>query len=267
MVSSKEKNTKIKENKKFILEMKGIVKRFGGIKALDNVDFNIKKGEVVGLLGDNGAGKSTLIKIVCGVHQPDEGEIFLEGKEIKFLNPQHRRELGIETVYQDLALFGLLDITSNLFAGREKSNKFKFLRMKEMNKIATECLKKTGIAIRSVKQSVNGLSGGQKHAVAIARAVFLTTRQKILLLDEPTAGLGVEESSKLLSLVKNLRKVGKSIVIITHDLDHAFEVADRFVVLRGGKKVGERFVNKTNSAELIDMMVGEKKLNNNSYKL
>ena len=261
MASLKEKNTKIKkENKKFILEMKGIVKKFGGIKALDNVDFNIKKGEIVALLGDNGAGKSTLIKIICGAYQPDKGDIFLEGKRIKFFNTQHSRKLGIETVYQDLALFGLLDITANLFAGREKSNQLKFLNLKEMNRIATESLKKTGITIKSIKQSVNSLSGGQKHAVAIARAVFLNLEQKILLLDEPTAGLGVEESSKLLLLIKNLSKVGKSIVFITHDLSHTFEVADRIVVLRGGKKVGERLSSETNSTEIIDMMVGEKKI-------
>jgi len=255
MLDIKKQINKNKKDKDSLLDMRGITKRFGGIIALNKVDFSIKQGEVVALVGDNGAGKSTLIKTICGVHHPDEGDIFIGGKKVKILNPHHARELGIETVYQDLALFGILDVTTNLFSGREKVTKYQFLRRKEMDKIAVEVLERTGITIKSLRQSVNSLSGGQKHAVAIARAVYISTNQKLLLMDEPTAGLGVEESNKLLNLIKNLRKIGKSIILITHSIDHAFFVADRFVVLRGGEKVGERNVNETDSKELIELMV------------
>jgi len=246
----------IKTNNHFLLEMKNIRKRFGGIIALDGVDFNLKSGEVVALVGDNGAGKSTLIKIISGVYQPDYGDIFINGKKTKIYNTFFARKLGIETIFQDLALFGLLGVTTNLFAGREKINKYRFLKKSMMDKISKEVLKKTGITIKSLRQSVDQLSGGQKHAIAIARAVFIAENQKILLMDEPTAGLGVNESNKLLDLIKNLRNIGISIVLITHNFDHAFIVSDRFIILRGGKNIAEKNVNETNTTELVELMVG-----------
>jgi len=253
----KHNKTSVEEikNSNFFLELKNIKKKFGGVTALDNVDFAIKKGEVIALIGDNGAGKSTLIKIISGVYQPDEGEIFLNNKKIKISNTYHARELGIETVFQDLALFDILDVTTNIFSGREKTNKCKILYRKMMDKIAEESLKKTGITIKSLRQSVGNLSGGQKHAVAIARAVYISSNQKILLMDEPTAGLGVDESKKLLTLIKKLKE-SKSIILITHTLDHAFSVADKFIILRSGKKVGEKISSETNNSELVELMVG-----------
>lgn len=240
-----------------VLKLTNIKKHFGGVKALNGVDFILNKSEIVALMGDNGAGKSTLIKIITGVYQPDEGEIYFEGKKINSLVPKSARDLGIETIFQDLALFDVLDITANLFAGREIKKWRIFLNQKLMDKLALEALNKTGITIGStLRQMVGELSGGQKHAVAISRSVYVSGSPKVILMDEPTAGLGVKESTELLKIIKDLKKSGISIILITHDLEHAFEVADRFVVLRGGIKVGEKAADKTNSIELIQMMVG-----------
>lgn len=240
-----------------ILKLMNIKKHFGGVKALNGVDFELYRSEIVALMGDNGAGKSTLIKIITGVYQPDEGEIFFEGKKISSLVPKTARELGVETIFQDLALFDLLDITANLFAGREIKRWRIFVNQSLMDKLALEALNKTGITIGStLRQQVGELSGGQKHAVAISRSVYVSGSPKIILMDEPTAGLGVKESMELLKIIKDLKKTGISVILITHDLEHAFEVADRFVVLRGGIKVGEKSAGKTNSIELIQMMVG-----------
>lgn len=243
--------------KRPVIELKGIKKYFGGVKALDGVDFKLFKGEIIALIGDNGAGKSTLIKIITGVHNPTEGEIYIEGKKIGFLNPKLSRSYGIETIYQDLALFNILDIPTNLFAGREIRKGLFFLNLRKMDELSKEALDKTGITLGStMRQKVAELSGGQKHAVAISRSVYISGSPKIILMDEPTAGLGVKESGKLLDIVKSLKKQEISVILITHDLTHAFEVADRFVVLRSGKKVGERDVAKTRSVELVEMMVG-----------
>jgi ABC-type sugar transport system ATPase subunit len=240
-----------------ILKLQGVKKYFGGVKALDGVDFEIYEGEIVALIGDNGAGKSTLIKIITGLYAPNEGVINIAGQKIDFLNPKSAREYGIETIYQDLALFDVLDITANLFAGREIRMGHFLLSQRKMDKLAKEALDKTGITLGStLRQPVGELSGGQKHAIAICRAVYVSGNPQVILMDEPTAGLGVKESDKLLNIIKVLKKARKSVILITHNLDHAFEVADRFVVLRGGKKVGERPAKETNSIELIEMMVG-----------
>lgn len=250
------------KNKLPILKMRGIKKHFGGVEALKGVDFELWQGEIVSLIGDNGAGKSTLIKIICGVYEPDGGEIILDGEKVKLSGPQQGRNMKIETIYQDLALFDILDITTNLFAGREITKSGFLLKKKEMDYLAQNALDKTGIYIKSLRQPVGQLSGGQKHAVAIARAVYVSGTPRIILMDEPTAGLGVKESNKLLEIIKGLKKEGKAVILITHNLDHAFSIADRFVVLRSGLKVGEKSVKETNSMELIEMMVGV--INNNS---
>jgi ABC-type sugar transport system ATPase subunit len=245
------------DKKNPILKLKNIKKKFGGVKALNGVDFELHKSEIVALMGDNGAGKSTLIKIITGVYQPDEGEIFFDGKKIGSLVPKSARELGIETIFQDLALFDVLDISANLFAGREIKRWGIFLNQKLMDKMSMDALNKTGITIGStLRQQVGELSGGQKHAVAISRSVYVSGSPKVILMDEPTAGLGVKESTELLKIIKELKKTGISVILITHDLEHAFEVADRFVVLRGGIKVGEKLASTTNSVELIKMMIG-----------
>jgi ABC-type sugar transport system ATPase subunit len=240
-----------------ILKLLKINKHFGGVNALSEVDFELYKSEIVALIGDNGAGKSTLIKVITGVHQPDGGEIFLEGKQIKLLTPKLARELNIETIFQDLALFNGMDITANLFANREIKKGKVFLNKRRMDKLAMEALNKTGITIGStLRQKVGELSGGQKHAVAISRAVYVSGSPRIILMDEPTAGLGVMESKELLNVIKNLKKTGVSVILITHNLEHAFEVADRFVILRGGKKIGEKDTGETNRLELVKLMVG-----------
>jgi len=249
------------EKKPPILRMRGIKKHFGGIEALKGVDFEIRQGEIVSLIGDNGAGKSTLIKIICGVQEPDEGEVILNGKKIKLFDPKQARNMGIETIFQDLALFNVLDVTNNLFAGREITKRGFLLDQKKMEYLSQKALDKTGIRIKSLKQSVEYLSGGQKEAVNIARAVYISGTPKLILMDEPTAGLGVKESNELLKIIKGLKKTNKAVVLVTHNLDHAFSVADRFVVLRGGLKVGEKFIKETNKMHLVRMMVGD--INNN----
>ena len=240
-----------------VLELKGIKKYFGGVKAVDGVDLTLYKDEIMALIGDNGAGKSTLIKMITGLYTPDDGEMFLEGEKVVHLNPKAAREMGIETIFQDLALFEPLDVSANLFAGREIRRGLFLLNQRRMDKLAQEALNKTGITLGSnLRQIVGELSGGQKHAVAISRSVHVSGSPKIILMDEPTAGLGVKESNILLNIVRDLKKAGVSVILITHNLDHAFEVADRFVVLRSGKKVGERTINQCNSVDLIEMMVG-----------
>jgi len=245
------------EESNIVLKLKGIKKHFGGVKALDGVDFELRKGEIVALLGDNGAGKSTLVKIITGVYKPNEGEIFIDNKKMETLDPKSARDHGIETIFQDLALFDVLDITANLFAGREIKRWGFLLNQKKMDLLSMEALNKTGITLGStLRQPVGELSGGQKHAIAISRSVYVSGSPKIILMDEPTAGLGVKESNTLLEIIKGLKKSGVSVILITHTLDHAFLVADRFVVMRSGLKVGERDADKTNSVELIEMMVG-----------
>jgi len=242
-----------------VLQLIGIKKYFGGVKALDGIDFELREGETVSLLGDNGAGKSTLIKIITGVHVPDEGDIYISGKKIDKLNPKLAREkYNIETVFQDLALFDLLDISDNLFIGKE-IKWGPFLNKKKMDRLSLELLNKTGILLGgNLRQQVRWLSGGQQHAVAICRSVYSGEDffKKIILMDEPTAGLGVKETGKLLDMIKNLKEEGHSIIFITHTFEHAFKVSDRYVVLRSGKKVGERLKDETNSKELVHMMVG-----------
>lgn len=252
----------MKKDQDLQLNLIGIKKYFGGVRALDGVDFQLKKGETVSLLGDNGAGKSTLIKIITGVHVPEQGEIYIRGEKVEKLNPKKAREkYHIETVFQDLALFGLLDISVNLFIGKE-IKWGPFLNQKHMDKLSAESLKKTGILLGgNLRQQVGWLSGGQQHAVAICRAVYANKEQdidckKIIIMDEPTAGLGVKESNKLLDIIENLKEEGHATIFITHTLDHAFKVADRFVVLRSGRKVGERLRDEADSKELVHMMVG-----------
>ncbi len=227
-------------NAEILVEMKKIVKNFGKVQALKGVDFHVKKGEVVGLLGDNGAGKSTLIKILVGYHQPDEGEIYFEGKKVKFRSPWDSRSMGIETVYQDLALVNLMPIWRNFFLGRELKKRImgiNFLDVLNMKKISIEYLKTIGIKLRSPNETVAFLSGGERQAVAIARALYFGA--KLLILDEPTAALSVGETRKVLELIKETKRRGISVIFITHNIYHVYEVADRLVLLEKGKKIGD----------------------------
>ena len=207
------------------------------MQALTEVDFEVYPAEVVALVGDNGAGKSTLIKTVAGTHQPDGGQIFFEGEEVKIHTPSDATRLGIETVYQDLALCDNLDVVANMFLGREEADPAGLGPLDEldMEKRSLEVLKSLNVTtIRSVRTPVAGLSGGQRQSVAISRAVMWNS--KIVILDEPTAALGVAQTAQVLALVKRLREQGLGVVLISHNIQEIFEVADRIIVLRLGRR-------------------------------
>ena len=225
-----------------IIELKNITKKFGGTVALDNVDFELFEGEVLGLVGDNGAGKSTLIKIISGALKADKGEIFYYGEKVNLNNPQDAMTYGIETIYQDLALFPGLDFTTNIFIGREYLKKgiinkiFGVIDIKRMEEKALENLASLSYAMPQIHENVENFSGGQKQAVAIARAKLWSKR--IIIMDEPTAALGVQESKKTLEMIKEFAKVMDGIIIISHNIEHIINVTDRVIVLRTGKRVG-----------------------------
>lgn len=221
-----------------ILELKGISKRFGAVQALTQVDFRAIPGEVMALVGDNGAGKSTLIKGIAGIYPLDEGEIFFEGKPVKIHSPRDVAALGIEIVYQDLALADNLDVVGNMFLGRERVGRFRRLNEAVMEQQCIDTL--TGLAVstlRSVRVPISALSGGQRQSVAIAKAVMWNS--KVVILDEPTAALGVAQTRQVLDLVRRLADKGLAVILISHNLHDIFEVADRITVLRLGHRVSE----------------------------
>ena len=236
-----------------LMATKGITKHFGGVTAVEDVDFGLGYGEVVGLVGDNGAGKSTLVKILCGVLQPDGGEIFLEGKRVSFDSPKDAKKKGIETVHQSGGLVNIFDVASNMFLGREPT-RFGLLNKTKMRKDAKETLGRLGIDVGSSKSIVSNLSGGQQQAIAVGRAVF--TDPRIVFMDEPTAALGVKEVDKVLNLIASLKEQGISVIFISHVLQEVFEVADRVVILRRGKKVGDLMTEETDKDEVVKLMVG-----------
>lgn len=238
-------------NNNLLVEMKNIKKNFGRVQALRGVDFSVGKKEIVGLLGDNGAGKSTLIKILVGYEKADEGEIYFEGKKVSFSSPKEAREMGIETVYQDLALVNLLPIWRNFFLGREIV-KGVALSVDEMKRITYEYLKEIGIFVRSPDETVFFLSGGERQAIAIARAIYFGA--KLLILDEPTAALSVGETKKVLEHIKNVKEKGLSVIFITHNIYHVYEVADRLVVLEKGIKVGDFKKENVTPQEIMSMI-------------
>jgi ABC-type sugar transport system ATPase subunit len=242
-----------------ILECKNLTKRFGGLVAVDDVSAEIQAGEVVGLVGDNGAGKSTLIKMISGVYQPNDGDIYFEGKQVTFLGPREARDLGIETIYQDLALAENLDVGSNIFLGREIKNRFiggaiNTLNRGKMRDESAKVLKRLDIHIPSLSQQIRNLSGGQRQGVAIARAIYWNA--KMVIMDEPTAALGVSEQHKVLQLVRTLAGQGVPVLIISHNMQDVFAVADRIIVMRRGKKVGELVAKETAPDEVVSLMVG-----------
>ena len=240
-----------------ILELKGISKSFGHIQALREVDFQLHPGEVMALVGDNGAGKSTLIKVISGAHQPTAGAIYIDGKQKHIPNPRAASDLGIATVYQDLALVDQRSVAANLFLGREPARGM-LVDRKRMIAEAEQVIAKLHIRIPSVHALVGNLSGGQRQAVAIGRTMAQNSR--IIILDEPTAALGVEQQQFVLDLVKQLKANGHSIIIISHNLLHVFAVADRITILRGGHQVGVRTKAETNSDEIIKLIVGAEML-------
>jgi simple sugar transport system ATP-binding protein len=240
-----------------ILKVQGVFKRFGGVHALENVSLELYPGEVLALAGDNGAGKSTLIKIISGVHHPDEGTIWYNGSEVTFENPQRAREHGIETIYQDLALADNLDVGSNVFLGREPLKHvlgFPVLDRKQMRTQAADALRVLDIQMHRFDLPIRSLSGGQRQAVAIGRAIHW--KAKVLIMDEPTAALGVPEQRKVIALIKSLKQSGVGVIFISHNLVDIFAVSDRIVVLRRGVKAGERLTGETTSDEIVRLMVG-----------
>lgn len=240
-----------------LLKLGNICKSFGAVRALTDIDFELYESEVLALAGDNGAGKSTLIKIISGAQPADSGQVWFEGKEVSIRKPEDARELGIETVYQDLALFDDSNVAENIFAGRELVRNLlgaKFLRADEMHSRSAKLLKSLNIHIQSTHFPVKGMSGGQRQSVAIARAVAFG--RKVVILDEPTAALGVPEQEKVLSLIKDLRVRGFSIILISHNLHQIFDVCDRIHVLRQGKTAGVRKKSETNPDDIVKLITG-----------
>ena len=244
-----------------ILQAKNLVKTFGRVVGLDGVSLELYPGEVLAIIGDNGAGKSTLIKCLTGAEVPDQGEILLDGKPVAFKRPQDARLAGIETVYQNLAVSPALDVASNLFLGREERKKgilgsvFRIIDTAGMRKKARAELTELGIStLQDVTVPVENLSGGQRQAVAVARAAAFGS--KVVVLDEPTAALGVRESNQVLQLVRNLRDRGIPVILISHNMPHVFEVADRIHIQRLGKRAATITPTSHTMTEAVAIMTG-----------
>ena len=250
----------IMEQAQPVLQARNIVKRFGTVTALEGVDFELYPNEILALVGDNGAGKSTLVKILSGAYQPDAGELLMNGRHVEFKNPMDARRQGIETVYQDLALAPALDIASNLFLGREERVAgpvgmiFRTLDKARMRREAAEHMASLKIGLRSMRQPVETLSGGQRQGVAVARAV--SWGRRVVIMDEPTAALGVKESGMVLELIRAVKARGVPVILISHNLPHVFEVADRIQVMRLGKRAGIARPREQTMDDVVAMMTG-----------
>ena len=243
-----------------ILEAKGLDKAYGNVVAMEGADFDLYPGEILAVIGDNGAGKSTLIKALSGALIPDKGEILLDGKTVHFRSPHDAREAGIETVYQDLAVASALDIAENLFLGRERrrtgplGSVFRMIDHKAMREEAVKQMKALQIGIRSMNQAVETLSGGQRQGVAVARAAAWA--RKLVIMDEPTAALGVKESGQVLELIKRVRDHGLPVILISHNMPHVFEIADRIHIHRLGKRVAVVDPKERSMHDVVGIMTG-----------
>jgi fructose transport system ATP-binding protein len=248
-----------------VLQARGLVKRYGRVTAMGSADFDLEAGEVLAVVGDNGAGKSTLIKALSGAVVPDEGQILVDGEEVRFHGPLDARKYGIETVYQDLALAPAQDIATNLFLGREKrqagflGSAFRLLDSRGMRTEARRVLDELGIDIKSMTQPVETLSGGQRQAVAVARAAAFGTR--VVIMDEPTAALGVAESAKVLELIGRIRDRGLPVVLISHNMPHVFEIASRVHVHRLGRRVAVVSPRTHSMNEVVGLLTGALRMN------
>jgi D-xylose transport system ATP-binding protein len=240
-----------------VLELRGVSKSFGAVQALFEVDFHVSNGEVMALVGDNGAGKSTLIKCIAGIHPIDGGEIRFEGEEVRIHGPKDAAGLGIEVVYQDLALADNLDVVENMYLGRELVDGVRRLDETAMEARAQETLRGLSVTtLSSVRQTVAGLSGGQRQSVAVAKAVMWNS--KLVILDEPTAALGVAQTRQVLELVKRLGEQGLAVILISHNLHDVFEVADSITVLRLGQNVAEYKRTETNQQQVVEAITAGK---------
>ena len=241
-----------------ILDIRNVSKRFGGVEALKGVSLSLYPGEVVALAGDNGAGKSTLTKMISGVYMADGGEIWLDGAPVRYATPEAARQAGIETIYQDLALADNLSIGANIFLGREPMRRafgvLPVLDRRAMAVAAKETMAKLDFHVDRLDAPVGRFSGGQRQAVAIGRAMYWNAR--VILMDEPTAALGVPEQRKVLALVRALKQQGRAVIFISHNLQDIFAVSDRIVVLRRGSLAGERRIEDTTHDEVVKLMIG-----------
>jgi len=242
----------------YVLEVRNITKRFGGLVAVNDVSMGVGAGEVVGLLGDNGAGKSTLIKVISGVYRADEGRILFMDREVDIASPMDALAMGIETIYQDLALAENLNTPANIFLGREKTKKvlgvLNVLDHAYMQSESAKVLAKLDILIPSLRNRIRALSGGQRQAVAICRSIYWDA--KFLIMDEPTAALGVAEQKKVIDTINLLKSHGIGIIVISHQMHDVFQVADRMVIMRRGEKVAELTTKQTNPDEVVGLIVG-----------
>ncbi|TCL70322.1 ATP-binding cassette domain-containing protein [Rhizobium sp. BK251] len=249
-----------RETSDLVLQATGLTKRYGHVVAMDGTDFELSRGEILAVVGDNGAGKSSLIKALTGAISPDSGEVFLDGREVRFRSPLDARLAGIETVYQELAVATELDIAQNLFLGRELRKRgvlgdvFRQLDKAGMRRQAAEHMKNLGIRVQSIRQKVETLSGGQRQAVAVARAA--AWGRKVIILDEPTAALGVRETKQVLDLILKVRDQGLSVVLISHNMPNVFEIADRIHVHRLGRRVAIVEPRTTSMSDVVAIMTG-----------
>ena len=241
-----------------ILRTEGLAKHYGGVRALYDADFTLRQGEHIAIVGDNGAGKSTFVRQITGVERPSAGKIFFEGKEVDFKSPIEARDVGIETVFQNLALADDLDVPSNLFLGREERyfnlGPFSFLNERRMLERATEALLATGIKIPNLKNKIRYMSGGQRQCVAISRAA--TFASKLIIMDEPTAALGVQETAQVENIIRNLKRRGIPLILVSHNLRQVFDLVDRIWVFRRGRIVGAVESAKTTGNEVVSLITG-----------
>ena len=243
-----------------VLEARGLVKHYGHVVALDGADFDLRAGEILAVIGDNGAGKSSLIKALAGALVPDSGEIFLDGRRVHFRNPLDARRAGIETVYQDLAVAPAMSIAENLFLGRELRRRgfsgavLRMLDKERMLREASDQLEQLKISVRSMRQPVETLSGGQRQGIAVARSAAFA--RHVAIMDEPTAALGVKESAMVLELIRTVRDRGLAVVLISHDMPHVFEIADRIHVQRLGRRVAVLDPKRVSMSDTVAVMTG-----------
>jgi len=251
-----------------LIEVQNIWKYFGNGTALEDISLKVRAGEVMCLLGDNGAGKSTLIKVLSGVHQPDKGQMFVEGKAVRFTSPRNALEHGIATVYQDLAMIPLMSVSRNFFLGSEPTKgwgPFRRFDMELANRVTRAELHKMGIEIRDTAQAVGTLSGGERQSVAIARAIYFGA--KVLILDEPTSALGVKEAGVVLRYIAQARARGIGVIFITHNVHHAYPIGDYFTILNRGRSYGTFAKAEVSREAVVSMMAGGEELQELSHEL